>query len=145
VAVTDRDFEAIERALGFALPAHYKRVMLAYPQSLLAAKPKGWAPITEWEFADNPQRIIEMNRYVREQGAGYFVEEEQWPDRFFVIGEEADGAGNYYAIDRLCADETVYWFNHEDGQILPTHTKSLSEFRNWMIEYFAQFKKDDSR
>jgi hypothetical protein len=134
------DLEAIEQALGFPLPDFYKRFMLAYPPSLLRAKPARWEPITEWEFADNPARVIEMNRYVREQEDGYFVEEGPWPEKYFVIGEEEGGAGNYYAIDRLSGDETVHMFNHADGQIAPLFTKSLEEFRDWMMEYFAQFK-----
>jgi hypothetical protein len=138
---TARESRPTNWLVNAPLPEFYKRFMLAYPQSLLKAKPKGWAPITDWEFANNPDRIIEMNRYVREQEDGYFLEEGPWPDKFFVIGEEEGGAGNYYAIDRHSGDETVYWFYHGDGEIAPLFTKSLDEFRDWMIEYFAQFKK----
>src|SRR5262245_31553091 len=137
--MTKTDLDLIEHALGFALPAFYKRFMLDYPPELLSAKPDDWSPITDWEFADNPRRIIEMNQYVRAQPDGHFVEDGPWPDRYFVIGEEED-AGNYYAIDRLSGDETVFMFHHESGDIGPLFTKSLDEFRDWMIEYFDQFK-----
>ncbi len=132
------DFTDIEQALGFELPNYYKQFILEYPMSLLAAKPRGWKPITDWEFANNPHRIIEMNRFVRSQEDGYFLENGPWPDRYFVIGEEE--AGNYYAIDRDSSDQTVFMFHHEDGEIEATHAKSLAEFREWMIEYFAQFR-----
>ena len=135
-----RELATIEEALGFVLPGFYREFMLRYPESLLDAKPVDWKPIVEWEFANIPDRIIEMNRYVREQEAGYFLEDEPWPHEFFVIGEEEGGAENFYAIRRTGDDETVYMYHHEDEEILPTHAKSLPAFHEWMIEYFAQFK-----
>jgi hypothetical protein len=140
--MTASDFENIEKALGFPLPEHYKRFMLNYPPELLQAKPADWDPITDWEFADNPRRIVQMNQYVRKQPPGHFVDDGPWPERFFVIGEEE--GGNYYAIDRSGEDERVWMCHHEDGQLAPMFTQTLEEFSEWLIDYFWQFKEEEA-
>jgi len=68
--MTEADLDRIERALSFPLPAFYRRFMVNYPRWLLDRQPEGFDPVTEWEFADDPERVIEFNRFVRAQEDG---------------------------------------------------------------------------
>ena len=87
--MTTAELDRIERVLGFPLPGFYRRFMADYPRWLLAKQPEGFDPVTEWEFADDPDRIIHFNRYVRSFGPGEFFDERPWPPSYFVIGSEA--------------------------------------------------------
>jgi hypothetical protein len=59
-----------------------------------------------------------------------------------VIGSEYDQ--NYYLVDRLSGDETVYRWSHEDGR-LQTVAASLPEFRDNLCVWFEEWKKDAER
>jgi SMI1-KNR4 cell-wall len=118
----EADLDSIERALGFPLPAFYRRFMTDYPRWLLDKQPAWLKPITEWDFADKPERVIAFNRFVRAQEPGWFFDDIPWPDEYLVIGSEYDQ--NYYLVNRLSGDETVYRWSHEDGQ-LQTYAGSL--------------------
>lgn len=137
--MTDADLDTIERALGFPLPAFYRQFMVAYPRWLLDRQPPWFNPITEWDFADNPERVIEFNRFVRAQEPGWFFDDIRWPDEYLVIGSEYDQ--NYYLIDRLRGDEAVYRWSHEDGQ-LEAVARSLPEFRDNLCAWFEEWKRD---
>jgi hypothetical protein len=139
--VTAAELDAIENALGWPLPRHYRRFMLAYPTSLVEAKPRDWEPITAWEFANTPQRIIEWNRYVRRQPEGTFVEG-PWPDNYFIIG--AEEGGNYYVIDRYAVEEAVFLWLHDTGEF-SAEAESVPQFVDWLIDYFWQFKDEDGQ
>ena len=137
--MTDADLDSIEQALGFPLPGFYRQFMAEYPRWLLDKQPPWFNPITEWDFADNPERVIEFNRFVRAQEAGRFFDDVPWPDKYFVIGSEYDQ--NYYLVDRLSGEETVYRWSHEDGQ-LQTVAGSLPEFRDNLCVWFEEWKRD---
>jgi hypothetical protein len=136
--MTTNDLEAIERALGFSLPLFYKRFMLEYPRSLRERQPDWLKPVNEWEFADDPGRVIAFNRFVREQEDGYFFEGGPWPDALLVIGSEADQ--NYFAVNRLDGKETVYFWSHEDGELHPV-AESLPGYVEWLLEWWDDIRR----
>jgi hypothetical protein len=136
--MTEADLDRIERALGFPLPAFYRRFMAEYPRWLLDRQPPWFDPITEWDFADDPGRVIEFNRFVRAQEPGEYFEDVPWPDEYLVIGSESDQ--NYYLINRISGEETVYRWSHEDGQ-LQTVAGSLPEFRDNLCVWFEEWKR----
>ena len=137
--MTEADLDRIENALGFPLPAFYRRFMVRYPRWLLDKQPPWLKPITEWDFADNPDRVIEFNRFARAQEPGWFFDDIPWPDEYLIIGNEYDQ--NYYLVNRLSGDETVYRWSHEDGQ-LQTVAASLPEFRDNMCVWFEEWKRE---
>ena len=136
--MTKQDLDRIEHDLGFPLPSYYRRFMVSYPRELLEKQPAWHDPITEWDFADNPARIVEFNRFVRECEAGTFFDNVVWPDEFFVIGNESDQ--NYYLVNRLSGEETVYRWSHEDG-MLQHVAGSLDEFRDNLCLWFEEWKR----
>jgi hypothetical protein len=140
--MTEADLNHIEKALGFPLPAFYRRFMVNYPRWLLDRQPPWLKPVTEWDFADNPDRVIEFNRFARTQEPGWFFDDIPWPDEYLVIGNEYDQ--NYYLVNRLSGDETVYRWSHEDGQ-LQTVAGSLPEFRDNMCIWFEEWKRESER
>jgi len=137
--MTEADLDSIESALGFPLPIFYRRFMVDYPRWLLKKQPAWYNPITEWDFADNPERVIEFNRFARAQEAGCFFDHIVWPDEYLVIGNEYDQ--NYYLVNRLSGEETVYRWSHEDGE-LQTVASSLSDFRDELCVWFEEWKRE---
>jgi hypothetical protein len=87
-------------------------------------------------------RVIAFNRFVRAQEPGWFFDDIPWPDEYLVIGNEYDQ--NYYLVNRLSGDETVYRWSHEDGQ-LQTVAGSLPEFRDNMCVWFEEWKREFER
>lgn len=139
--MTAADLARIEAALGFELPASYRQFMLRYPRErLLAAQPEWLEPVTEWEFADNPDRVVAFNRFVRTQPDRVFMDDGPWPDHLLVIGNEADI--NYFAIDRTGADPTVLRWNHENGKLEP-RADSLDDFVRYLLDWFRDIIEDD--
>jgi SMI1-KNR4 cell-wall len=136
--MTAGDLESIEQALGFPLPGFYKRFMQEYPRSLPEKQPGWLKPVTEWEFADNPERVIQFNRFVRDQEEGYFVDDGTWPDEYFVIGNEEDQ--NYFAVNRLGGAETVYFWSHEDGEFHPI-AGALEAYAEWLVEWWDDIRR----
>jgi SMI1-KNR4 cell-wall len=138
--MTEADLDTIERALGFPLPAFYRRFMLDYPRWLLDKQPESFDPVTEWEFADAPERVIEFNQFVRAQEDGWFFDGRPWPDELLVIGSEDDQ--NYFAINRLSGDEGVLFWSHEDGS-LRRIAESLPGYRDWLVQWWADIRRDN--
>ena len=52
-----------------------------------------------------------INLLVRESEVEWFPNSFQWPDDYWIIGE--DGAGNFYFISKQSEDQEVYFYNHE--------------------------------
>jgi hypothetical protein len=137
--MTEADLDSIEQALGFALPGFYRRYMVNYPRWLLDKQPDGFDPVTEWEFADEPERVIEFNQFVREQEEGWFFDDRTWPDELLVIGSEDDQ--NYFAVDRFKEDEGVLFWSHEDGS-LRSITESLAGYTEWLVQWWEDARRD---
>lgn len=138
--MTEADLDRIESALGFALPAFYREYMQAYAPDLRAQQPEWLRPVNEWEFADDPDRVIALNRSVRAQAEGYFFDDRPWPDELLVIGSEHDQ--NYFAIDRLSGDEGMLFWSHEDGS-LSRIADSLPGYRDWLMRWWDDIRRDD--
>ncbi len=133
------DLDKIEYGLRFPLPPFYRRFMVDYPRWLLGKQPPWFKPITDWEFADNPERVLEFNRFVRAQEPGWFFDDVPWPDEYLVIGNESDQ--NYYLVNRINGNETVYRWSHEDGE-LQRVAESLPEFRDNLCVWFEEWKRE---
>lgn len=136
--MTESELDRIEEALGLTLPDHYRAFMADYPRWLLDQQPSWLRPVTEWDFADNPDRIIEFNRYVREQDEDTFFDDDVWPDEFFVIGNESNR--NLYLIDRFSEGETVFRWSGDDGRVEPI-ADSLAEFRDKLRLWYDEWKR----
>jgi hypothetical protein len=137
--MTEADLDHIERALGFPLPAFYRRFMANYPRWLLDKQPEGFDPVTEWEFADDPDRVIEFNCFVRAQEDGWFFDGRPWPDELLVVGSEDDQ--NYFAVDRLSGDEGVLFWSHEDGSLTRV-ADSLAGYTEWLARWWGDIRRD---
>lgn len=112
--------------------------MLDYPASLRERQPGWLKPVTEWEFADDPDRVIAFNRFVRGQEDGYFVNDGPWPDAYLVIGNKGDQ--NYFAVNRLDGKETVYFWSHEDGEFHPV-ADSLPGYVQWLLKWWDDIRR----
>jgi hypothetical protein len=140
--MTENDLDAIERALGVPLPAFYRRFMVNYPRWLLEKQPVGFDPVTEWEFADDPERVIKFNRFVRAQEEGWFFDDGPWPDELLVIGSEADQ--NYFAVNLQSGDEAVQFWSHEDGS-LRRIADSLTGYTEWLVRWWDDIRRDNEQ
>ena len=103
--MTEADLNRIASTLALALPAFYRRYMLNYPCSLAEEQPE-WSDVRQWELADDPDRVIHFNRYVRDCEPGEFFDDRSWPPHYFVIGSEQEQ--NWYFLDLAKESETVY-------------------------------------
>jgi hypothetical protein len=135
--MTEADLDRIESALDVALPAFYRRYMLAYPRSLADEQPE-WSDVRQWEFADDPDRVIHFNRYVRDCEPGWFFDDRRWPPHYFVIGSEQEQ--NWYFLDLEEGSETVYSYHHEMGDVGQV-CKKLEEFPNELREWWRDVER----
>jgi hypothetical protein len=132
--MTDADLDQIEQALGFPLPGHYRRFMLAYPRQLYAPAGAGGDPVAEWNLAARADRVIEFNRHVRAQPPGHFVDGRPWPDDHLVVG--CDLAVDWYSVRRSDADPAVYCCTAVDRAFEPV-AGSLAEYAASLVEWRA--------
>src|SRR5262245_50982970 len=112
--MTEADLDRIESALNLKLPPFYRSYMLDYPQWLPEKQPE-WSDVASWEFANDPDRVIHFNRYVREAAPGEFFDDKPWPPHYFVIGSEAEQ--NWYFLNLASGSEAVYLFHHDMGDV----------------------------
>jgi hypothetical protein len=140
--MTDADLDRIESVLALKLPVFYREYMLHYPRWLLDKQPKWMEPVTEWEFADDPDRVIQFNQYVRRCPPGEFFDDAPWPHRYFVIGSEAEQ--NWYALDLAGQTETVHLYHHEDGEFLPV-AGSLEGHAETLVHWWEDIERDNQR
>jgi hypothetical protein len=136
--MTNADLDNIESALGLQLPAFYRRHMLDYPRWLLEKQPE-WSDVAQWEFADDPGRVIHFNRYVRRFEPGEFFDDGPWPPHYFVIGSERDQ--NWYFLDLAGGSEAVYLFHHEEGEVR-REAASLAGFPAALVEWWEDVERD---
>src|SRR5262245_47494252 len=137
--MTTDDLDKMERALGFPLPAFYRRFMEDYPRWLSDKQPEWLGPVTKWELADDPDRVIEFNQYVRAQAPGEFVDDAPWPDEHFVIGNEADQ--NWFSVNRQDGSEAVYFYSHEDGEF-HVIAESLQGYTEFLVRWWEDIRRD---
>jgi hypothetical protein len=135
--MTKADLDRIEAALDLKLPAFYRKAMLRYPR-WLAEKQPAWSDVARWEFANDPDRVIHFNRYVREAEPGEFFDDRPWPPHYFVIGSEAEQ--NWYFLDLASGSEAVYLFHHEMGDV-HQEAASLAEFPDSLLRWWADVQQ----
>jgi hypothetical protein len=136
--MTDADLDRIESTLGLTLPTFYRRQMLNYPRWLPEKQPD-WSNVIEDEFADNPDRVIYFNQYVRGCQRGEFFDDRTWPDEYFVIGTEDEQ--NWYFLDLASGSEAVYLFHHEMGDVAEA-AASLAEFPAALVRWWEDVQRD---
>jgi len=130
--MTDADMDRIELALALTLPAFYRQFMLDYPAWLKEKQPD-WSDVESGELANDPERVIYLNRYVRGFEPGEFFDDRPWPPDYFVIGSEEEQ--NWYFLDLAAESEAVYLYHHEEGEVLQV-AKSLAEFPDVLVEWW---------
>jgi hypothetical protein len=135
--MTDTDLDRIEAALDLRLPLFYRKYMLDYPRWLPKRQPE-WSDVTQWEFADDPDRVIYFNQYVRGGEPDEFFDDKTWPPRYFVIGSEAEQ--NWYFLDLDRGSEAVYLFHHEMGDVLE-QARSLEEFPDSLVRWWKDIER----
>jgi hypothetical protein len=135
--MTDANLDRIESALGLELPTFYRRFMLNYPRHLAEKQPE-WSDVEKWELADDPDRVIHFNRYVREADPGEFFDDQAWPPHYFVIGSEQEQ--NWYFLDLEGGSEAVYLFHHEMGDVAQ-EAASLAEFPDALLRWWADVER----
>jgi hypothetical protein len=138
--MTDADLDRIESALAARLPVFYRRFMLDYPQWLPAKQPKWMEPVTDWEFANDPDRVVGFNRYVRDAEPGEFFDGIPWPHHYFVIGSEDEQ--NWYVLDLKGGTETVYLYHHDEGEFTP-YAQSLREYAEKLVQWWEDIERDN--
>ena len=72
-----------------------------------------------------------INVLARESEVEWFPNQFEWPDDYWIIGE--DGAGNLYFISKTSQKQEVFFYNHE--------TLEKEEFEP-SIERYYQYCKD---
>ncbi len=136
--MTDADLDRIESALALKLPAFYRRFILGYP-AWLPAKQPDWSDVAKCELADDPERVIHFNQYVRGFGPDEFFDDEVWPPHYFVIGSEAEQ--NWYFLDLASGSEAVFLFHHEEGEVR-REAESLAEFPAALVAWWEGVEAD---
>jgi hypothetical protein len=134
VRMTAGDLNRIEAALDLKLPVFYREAMLNYPQ-WLAEKQPAWSNVTHWDFADDPDRVIHFNQYVRGFRSGEFFDDEPWPPHYFVIGSEEEQ--NWYFLNLAGGSEAVFLYHHDRGEVRQL-ASSLQEFPDALVEWWQE-------
>jgi SMI1-KNR4 cell-wall len=137
--MTDLDLDRIEDSLDLKLPAFYRRCMRDYPHWLQEKQPE-WSNVTEWEFADDPDCVINFNQYVRGCESGEFFDDMPWPRHYFVIGSEAKQ--NWYFLDLASGSEVVYFFHHEMGDV-GVEAQSLADFPAALLRWWEDVERSE--
>jgi hypothetical protein len=143
----------VERELNVTLPAPYVAYMRSYPLVLNETVIYiGDSPQTpaQWEFIGTRERLIELNRYVREPGVEWLEDGSPWPDTHFAIGE--DIGGDCFSI-RLAgvgagvgadwdysAGKSVFTFDHETGRFEP-RASSLEAYARQVLAEYARYQR----
>jgi SMI1-KNR4 cell-wall len=129
----------VEHELNLTLPKFYAAFMLEYPQDLndtviqIGDSPQIPA---DWEFIGSSERLIEVNRFVREPEVEWLEDGGPWPDDQFVIGE--DIGGDYFSVNLSGTSEAVLMFDHETGGFEPC-AASLSAHAQRVIAEYSRY------
>ena len=99
--MSDAQLDAIETALGLALPPAYRQVSKAFP-----FRPIG--PDRVYWFFDDPAEVVSATRFPLEDG-GYAGP--ALPPRYVVVG--ASGGGDLYLLDTAAGGLPVALLSHE--------------------------------
>jgi hypothetical protein len=117
------DLTCVANALGIDLPERYCEFVKRLAESPRVAAALGDAVSTDADV------VIELNKnlWFAVPIAGL----SEWPDNYFVIGE--DRCGNYYAVDAADPEEAVLFYDHDSDEVLRI-ANSLDDFANRRIQ-----------
>ena len=146
--MTEADVLKIEEELAVSLPDAYRSILLNYPDELLKlaeilktdeiCDPETPADL---ELLNDPDSLIENNRFVRTPGHRYSKSGAPWPASYFLIG--IDGCGDYYAIDLQMGDESpVFFWGHEMME-WDEHAPNIREFIPQLVEQYYDFAREE--
>ncbi len=111
------NLQHISDSLAMELPEHY----CEFARRL--AKSKRVREALRDIVSTDANYVIEINE--RLWFAGSLAGLKQWPDDYFVIGE--DGCGNYYIVNADEDDQSVLFYDH-DVDIIYRRAESLNDF-----------------
>lgn len=135
--MTDAELDRIESALALSLPESYRQFMLDYPHWLPDRQPE-WSDVEQWELANDPDRVIRFNEYVRGFGRGEFFDDAVWPPHYFVIGSEEEQ--NWYFLDLSRGGEAIFQFHHDKGEVREL-AASLRAFPDELIAWWRAIER----
>lgn len=101
----------LQEKLGILLPPWYRSFLEDYPQKLKEARHEDWegVPVSDWEFYNDPERLLELNLETRKDDASFIAKGIQpIPPEYFMIGQ--DLGGGLFMIDIEDPKENVYYF-----------------------------------
>jgi hypothetical protein len=126
--LTEGELARIEAALGIALPAAYRKLVVPFPVPAYVGN-------TETELWDDPDRLVELNGELRAGGASL----RPWPAHMFAMGRDDSGCAS--AIDLQNPACPVWWADrcHLDGVGSSQVAQSLEE---WAEQYLADLRSD---
>ena len=111
----------IEQTLELKLPSDYVQIITNYPSKLSSTE----AP--DFGLLDDPDKIIQENKYVLENGACGGP----WPMQYFIIG--INGCGDYYVIKHQESKFSVGFADHEVASI-DFYAKDLEDFTEKLLK-----------
>jgi len=118
--MTEAQLAEIERAVGFQLPATYRRVALEFPFHPIGRDSVYW-------FFNDPKSVIHGTLNPLCDG-GY--DRAGWRDGLLTIGEGA--AGDLHLLDTKSEDFPVYCLSHETHTIEPEWATFDSFVADWL-------------
>ncbi|MCO6454378.1 MAG: SMI1/KNR4 family protein [Pirellulaceae bacterium] len=118
--MTEAQLDEIEAAVGFALPAEYRRVAAAPPFRPIG---RDWV----YWFYDDPGMIIEGTLAPLPDG-GY--NRDGWRADYLCIGESA--AGDSYVLDTVTPGLPVLCRSHETHRVEPEYPTFAAFVEEWV-------------
>lgn len=118
--MNETQLDSIEKAVGFALPAEYRRVAASPPFRPIGHDWVYW-------FYDDPSRVIEGTLAPLADG-GY--DQSHWQAGYLTIGES--GGGDLYVMDTTVADLPVLCLCHETHAIEPAWPSFSVFVEDWI-------------
>ena len=96
------------------------------------------AEICEHELLRDPERIIALNKELRQLKAHWTTEDTEpttWPDDSFIIGDS--GYGDYYCVSRTGAFTGIVAYEHEMAAFTP-FAASFDDYYELMMRDFRK-------
>lgn len=117
--MTDVQLDEIERRVGFALPAEYRRVAVAFP-----FRPIGYDCV--YWFYNDPSRVIGETLTPLSDGD---YDKCDWQAGYLTIGD--DGGGNLYVMDTAAPGLPVHCLSHETHRFEPDYRTFAAFVDEW--------------
>lgn len=109
------EIENVARAYKCVLSDAYKNAMLSLRDSLEAAALSSdqQEEVTELYLYTSPEKLFRENASVRNSPNPWTQDISDWPENYFVIGD--DQCGNHYYLDTTQSDSNAFvcFYDHE--------------------------------